>query len=260
MMRMTGWSCGLGMLALLLGGCATTSHRVSDSPATGFITRSVEVDGKECPYVIYVPKGYTGSEAWPLIVFLHGYGERGDDGLKHTLVGIGPAIMRSPERFPALVLLPQCPASVNPKEGEDLLAAVIRQVYEWFPIIDASYEDTRATFNVDENRVYLTGLSMGAFTSWRYAARRPGRFAAMMPVCGAGEVADAPALAGLPIWNFHGDADRIVPVSSSREMVEAVRAAGGDVRYTEYPGIDHNSWDAAYGDAEAIAWLLSQHK
>ena len=81
MMRMTGWSCGLGMLALLLGGCATTSHRVSDSPATGFITRSVEVDGKECPYVIYVPKGYTGSEAWPLIVFLHGYGERGDDGV-----------------------------------------------------------------------------------------------------------------------------------------------------------------------------------
>jgi predicted peptidase len=220
----------------------------------------VEVEGAAYPYVLYVPREYDGSQKWPLIVFLHGYGERGDDGVKQTLVGIGPAIMRAPERFPALVLMPQCPASVNPKEGEDLLEVVIRQVYEWFPIIDASIEDTLENFSVNEDRIYLTGLSMGAFTSWRYAARRPDRFAAMMPICGAGEIADAPALAKLPIWNFHGDADQIVPVKSSREMVEAVHAAGGDVRHTEYPGVDHNSWDAAYNDAEAISWLLSQTK
>lgn len=115
-------------------------------------------------------------------------------------------------------------------------------------------------YNVDRRRVVLTGLSLGGFGTWSLGAKFPERFCALAPVCGGGEPGDARRLVGVPIWCFHGEVDPVVPVERSREMVEAVRAAGGHVSYTEYPGVAHNSWDPAYSDPEVIQWMLAQRR
>ncbi len=214
------------------------------SIATGFIDKSMKVDGHERRYVVYVPRGYDPARKWPLVVFLHGAGERGDDGLLQTEVGIGRAIRRWPDRFPCLVVMPQCPTGVWWDGAED--------------DIDVSLDQTCREYNIDEDRVYLTGLSMGGFGTWIYGALHRDRFAALRPIGGGGDGDDAPALAGIPVWAFHGAQDTVVPIEESRKMVEALRAAGGDVRFTEYPDADHNSWDPAYSDPESIRWLLSQ--
>jgi len=204
------------------------------------------VDGDERTYVLYVPENYTPKKEWPLIVFLHGMGERGDDGLLQSEVGIGRAIRRHVDRFPCLVLMPQCSEKGwwNDSRGD----------------IDVSLADTLKHYRVDESRIYLTGLSMGGFATWTYGAQHTDLYAAMIPICGGGNVEDAAKLATIPIWAFHGADDSVVPPQKSREMVEAVKAAGGNVKYTEYPGVDHNSWDPAYDDPETIGWLLEQKR
>ena len=217
-----------------------------EAAATGFINKVMTVNGVARRYMVYVPHDYTPDKAWPLVLFLHGAGERGDDGLLQSDVGLGHAIRKNPERFPCLVVMPQCPKEVwwhqVPEHMDTVLADVLK------------------AYNVDPARVYLTGISMGGFGTWIYGAAHTDIFAAFMPICGGGNPADAAKLATRPIWAFHGADDSSVPPSKSREMVEAVRNAKGNIQYTEFPGINHNSWDSAYGDANAIAWLLEQHK
>lgn len=239
----------------LLTGCATsggpdmTTTGTGGAPSieTGFLNRSMTVNGVERYYAVYVPREYDPSQEWPLILFLHGAGERGGGGLIQTEVGIGRAIRRHGDWFPAIVLMPQCPAG------------------EWWTKdsgdIDVSLAQTLAEFNIDRDRIYITGLSMGGQGTWEYGAAHADMFAAAMPICGVKpENPDIAALATLPIWAFHGGADSVVPVEATREMVEALKAAGGDVQYTEYPGVDHNSWDDAYGERDAIKWLFEQKR
>ncbi len=214
--------------------------------ATGFLTKSVQIEGETYVYSVYVPLGYDPARAWPLILFLHGVGERGRDGLLQTDVGIAHAIRKYPDRFPCIVVIPQCPETCWWNKA--------------FALVDATLARTREAYNVDADRLYLTGLSMGGFGTWAYAGAHPDLFAALVPICGGGKPEDAARLAHLPIWAFHGDADSTVSPKMSRRMVEAVRAAGGDARYTEYPGVGHNSWDAAYGDPELLNWLLEQRR
>jgi predicted peptidase len=250
--RATAWACA----AVLLAGCVsirTEGNSVEakvvspmNPSATGFINKTLHNGKRARSYVVYVPREYNPDREWPLIVFLHGAGERGDNGLAQSDVGIGRAIRFHPERFPSLVVMPQCPEGVW---WDDAIQD-----------IDASIEETLRDYNVDRSRIYLTGLSMGGFGTWQYGALHIDRFAAFMPVCGGGRLEDAAKLATRPIWAFHGAKDSVVSVEESRKMVEAVRNAGGDVQYTEYPDLDHNSWDAAYGDAKAIKWLLDQRK
>jgi predicted peptidase len=152
----------------------------------------------------------------------------------------------NPDRFPAIVVMPQCPEKVW-----------------WDAALDdvrISLEKTREEFTVDPDRIYLTGLSMGGYGTWIYGAMEIDTFAALMPICGGGKVEDAATLAKRPIWAFHGGADETVKPEESRKMVEAVKKAGGKVQYTEYKGVGHNSWDAAYGDPKAIQWLFAQRK
>ena len=199
------------------------------------------------------------------MLFLHGAGERGDDNLAQTRVGIGPAIERQKDTFEAVVVLPQCPKDrwwSEPEMQKRALKALDQAMKE---------------FNGDGSREYLTGLSMGGYGSWAVAAYNPKRFAALAVICGG---IRAPARAGRlpnpldvgpdpyraaaekigkrPIWVFHGGADPLVPVTESRKMVEAFKALGGTVRYTEYEGIGHNSWDKAYAEPEIFSWMLSQ--
>ena len=124
----------------------------------------------------------------------------------------------------------------------------------------ATLEEQTQTLNIDADAVALTGLSLGGYGTWSIGAQHPQRFSALVPICGGGDPADAAALAHVPIWCFHGDADPVVPVERSREMVEAVQSAGGQVKYTELPGVTHNSWDPAYGDPSVIEWMLAQRR
>lgn len=234
---------------IVFGGCAVNRVEVTalqHNETAGFLVNSMTVRDRERLYALYVPPEYTPEESWPLVVFLHGIGERGDDGLFQTEVGIGRAIRRHADRFPCLVLMPQCP------EGR-LWGGAVED-------IETAMAQTRAGYNVDPARIYLTGLSMGGYGTWRYGAEHVDLFAALVPICGGGRPQDADELAKVPIWAFHGAEDRSVDPRKSREMVDAVREAGGDVRYTEYPGVGHNSWDAAYDDPNTVEWLLDQRK
>ena len=212
---------------------------------TGFIHKSIPIDGRSYPYVVYVPQDYSAQSTWPVFLFLHGKGERGSDGLAQTRVGIGPAIREHPERFPCIVVMPQCDPEYMWDGPMEALAL-------------AALDRTLAEYAADDAHVVLTGLSMGGRGTWTIGARHADRFCALVPICGWGEPETADALAHMPIWAWHGDADPVVPVDNTRKMADAIRAAGGTVRYTELPGVTHNSWDAAYGSPELIAWMLGE--
>lgn len=227
----------------------STTAALADKPVeTGFLNRVLKQGDTSMPYVVYVPRDYTATKKYPIILFLHGVGERGDDGLKPTQIGIGSAIRMRSERFPCIVVMPQCPAN------------------KWWSgdALEMAYQCLQQAikeFSCDPQRVYLTGLSMGGFGTWELGAKYPETFAAMVPICGRGNPADAEKLKNMPIWVFHGAADPVVPVTFSRDMVEALRKAGStSVIYTEYPGIEHNSWDPAYNAPELMTWLLEQKR
>lgn len=220
---------------------------MSANSATGFVAKTIDLDGETYRYTLYVPAEYTAQRDWPAVLYLHGAGERGDDGSRHTLHGLGKAVREHPERFPCLVVMPQCRPEVQWQGPMQALAL-------------ACLEATLADYRIDRSRIVLTGLSYGGFGTWWLGAREAERFAALLPICGGGNPADAARLARLPIWCFHGDADPVVPVECSRVMVAAVRAAGGAVEYTEWAGVTHNSWDPAYGDPRVIEWMLNQRK
>ena len=236
--------------------------------STGFLHRSVEIDGVQYPYQVFVPEQWTAEKQWPVILFLHGTGGSGSDGDRQTSQGLPPRLRSDPD-FPAVVVMPQCRRRAwwgEPEMEAQALAA-----------LEASMQELKG----DPERVYLTGLSMGGYGAWAFAYKYPEKFAALAPVCGgvqgrrsfpppswhpASRAPDDPyaetarAIRDLPIWIFHGEADRRVPVSESRQMKSALEKAGSDVKYTEYPGVGHNSWDRAYAEEELIRWMLSQKK
>lgn len=224
--------------------------------ATGFLNMTTHANGEDRPAVLYVPADYDPSKNYPLIVFLHGAGERGDDGLRQSEVGIGPVIRKDPSRFPCLVFMPQCPTgkwwSPVPGRSEDNSSG---------PHLTNGIESIIQQYSVDVNRISLTGLSMGGYGTFAYGAEQADRFSAFMPICGGGNVSGAKDLARRPMWVFHGDADTVVPMDRSTEMVDAIRAQGGAVEFTVYPGVGHNSWDEAYGKSQgAVEWLLAQRR
>lgn len=268
---MTIDNCKYGILVVLLTGILSVafSNRESSivnrkSRPTGFINRAATVDRTTYRYQVYVPAEWTPKRKWPVILFLHGAGERGEDGLIQTEVGIGTALRRYAERFPCVVVFPQCRRGVWWSD-----ARMERQAMK-------ALEQSIQEFKGDERRLYLTGISMGGYGTWRLASRHPGTFAALAPVCGGVRPpatvslppeqhppadpygAMAASIGKTPVWLFHGAADPVVPVSESRKMVEALKASGGEVRYSEYEDVRHNSWDRAYSDPELPTWLLSK--
>jgi predicted peptidase len=234
------------LAALLLAGA---SPAFAQGAETGFLDRAVKLEGREYRYVLYVPRGFRAEQRWPVILFLHGAGERGDDGLKQSQVGLPGAVRLHPERFPALMVMPQCPTGER-WEGAPAAAAM------------AALDETITAYNGDPERIYLTGLSMGGAGSWRLALDHPGRFAAVAPLCGGGPIEEIAAkLKDLPVWVFVGDQDRPQTVDFCRQVSRALKEAGSTKsRYTEYPGIPHNCWDLAYSEPEFAAWLFAQRR
>jgi predicted peptidase len=194
-------------------------------------------------YLLFLPQGYEKShQRWPLMLFLHGVGECGTNLAKVKSHG-PPRIVETKPDFPFILVSPQSPA------------------HGWnVATLNALLDDVIRTYRVDKSRVYLTGLSMGGFGTWSLAAAHPEKFAAIVPICGGGKPADAKKLAALPIWVFHGAKDPAVPVERSREMVEAIKAAGGNVKFTEYPEAQHNCWTETYNNPELYKWLLAQKR
>lgn len=225
---------------LVSGFAAATAQQTEERFET---TTSLE-------YLLYVPESHDPSgDPVPLLLFLHGAGERGDDVQRVAAHG-PPKLIAAGADFPAIVVSPQAPENDWwPHRVRDLLALL---------------DDITARYNVDEDRVYVTGLSMGGYGTWALLQADAQRFAAAIPICGGGN----PVLAGynralrsLPVWVFHGEADSVVPVQESIDMVEAIRAAGGEsIELTTYPGVDHDSWTQTYDNPEVWEWLWHQRR
>ncbi|MGH8032759.1 MAG: prolyl oligopeptidase family serine peptidase [Luteimonas sp.] len=232
-----------------------------------FVSREALVDGEVHRYRVFVPAQPASGGKRPVILFLHGSGERGDDGLKPALAGLGPYLRVQADAFPAIVVFPQVP------DGEEWSDNAVLA----FATLDAATRE----FGGDASRTYLTGMSMGGYGTWELALMQPGRFAALAPVCGGITRANGrPSLAvrnvagaadpfaetarrlrDTPIWIFHGAKDDIVLPDQSRHMAAALKAANAtDARYTEFPNANHNSWDPAYATAEFWTWLWRQQR
>jgi predicted peptidase len=252
------------LLAVALAACAST-HRPA-GPGR-FVHREVLVDGETHRYQVFVPSRDVAPRRPAVVLFLHGSGERGDDGQRQVDVGLGPHLRANAATFPALAVFPQARAS---SEWSDQL-----------DVATAALDAAMAEFGGDPDRVYLTGLSMGGYGAWELGLREPRRFAALVPVCAGvtapahrptlrvvaveGEpdpfAAVAHGVEAIPTWIFHGADDPLVPAEQSRRMQAALQAAGAEeVRYTEFPGVGHASWDPAYAHAPLWDWLFAQRR
>lgn len=215
---------------------------------TGFLTKTItDADGSEHKYVVFVPKSYDAKTPTPLVVFLHGAGERGEDNEKQVAVGLGPVVRKQADTFPAIVVFPQ--AKRNWKLDESDLNRAIAE-------LDAVEKE----YNIDKSRVYATGLSMGGRGTWDIVCAQPDRFAAAAIICGFFDLDRADALAKIPTWFFHGEADPVVPVTTSRDAVAKLKELKADVRYNEYPEVQHDSWLNAYDEPELFTWLFAQKR
>ena len=222
-------------------------------------------DGKTLPYRIMSPQGYdaNGTEKYPLVIFLHGAGERGTDNTKQLVHAMGDfAKPENRQKYPSFVIAPQCPEGKRWVEVEWTLPAH-KQLPEDSESAKLTLELISALqkeFRIDPKRLYITGLSMGGFGTWDLITRHPDMWAAAVPVCAGGDEATAGKIAKLPIWAFHGDKDTVVIPERSRNMIAAIKQAGGQPLYTEYPGVGHNSWAPAYADPKLMEWLFAQQR
>ncbi len=202
------------------------------------ITRTIKLE-----YLLYLPKGYERSKKkWPLLLFLHGAGERGNT-LEMVKLHGPPKLIEQGQEFPFIVVSPQCPA-----DGWWTPGALT-------PLLD----DLEQNLQVDTTRVYLTGLSMGGFGTWAMASEFPHRFAAIVPICGGGLELWMRNITHLPVWAFHGAKDDVVPLEQTTRLVKELKRLGSKkVKYTVYKNADHDSWTRAYANPKLYEWMLEQ--
>ena len=197
-------------------------------------------------YLKYLPKNYDGKTKFPLLLFLHGAGERGSN-LEKVAVHGPPKLIKQGKQFPFIVISPQCPK--GSRWDPDALNAMLDQIIK--------------SHAVDETRIYCTGLSMGGFGTWALGSSNPNRFAAFAPICGGGVDRTAFVsfeMAKKPVWVFHGDADSVVPLKESERMVKALKRRGGKPKFTVYKGVNHDSWTETYNNPKLYEWFLSHKK
>ncbi len=220
---------------------ATAGELISGEQAAYKVSVETARGTTDVNFWMFVPRSYKKKQAWPLLLFLHGAGERGSN-LEAVKKWGPPRLVGKDREFPFVVVSPQCPkrAGWDSKQIKQLVEHVVK------------------SYKIDESRMYCTGLSMGGYGTWSMLAAYPKLFAAAIPICGGGNPRLAIRMTRTPIWAFHGDADRVVPASRSRVMVDAIKKAGGNaVKFTLYPGVNHNSWSRTYGNPKVYQWLLS---
>lgn len=218
---------------------ATESVMAADPQQAAQLNVQVPV---QMNYLLSLPDNYDQQEKWPLVLFLHGKGERGND-LELVKRHGPPKLVAAGHKFPFILISPQCPDD------------------RWWDtfVLNALLDDIIKRYKVDEDRVYCTGLSMGGFGTWNLAAYNRLRFAAIAPICGGSESMHAKYISHIPIWTFHGDQDKAVVVERTLTAVAAIEKEGGKPKLTIYPGVGHNSWEQTYNNPEFYEWLLS-HK
>jgi len=265
------WRLTIGLLALVTLSVGTVACGADSPIPRSRLEKRVyrNAEGESLPYRLFVPGNYDSAKKYPIILFLHGAGERGDDNeaqLKHA----GVLRLVSDEvaaKHPCFLVAPQCPegdwwggsgrARKSPAKAaakpSDEPTKAMRLTMALLDALDKEY-------SIDPARRYVTGLSMGGFGSFYLCARRPKDFAAAMPICGGGDDAKAKDMARIAFWIFHGDADSAVPPDLSRKMVDALKEAGAKVKYTEYPGVGHDSWTPAYKEPDLVDWLFRQRR
>jgi predicted peptidase len=236
-----GWiNLAVVLVASALAATADAQEKKSSQQPKSFekeITIKVKLN-----YLLFLPEGYDSSDKkWPLILFLHGGGERGTDVEKVKATGL-PKLLETKTDLPFVVISPQSPRGWN----TDRLNALMDEVL--------------AIYKVDPDRVYLTGLSMGGAGSWELGTTYPERFAAIAPICGGGDPAQASRLKGVPVWAFHGAKDKTVPVARTEAMIKALKEAGCDPKLTIYPEAGHDAWTETYNNPELYKWLLEQKR
>ena len=234
-------------MPLFLSGCTVTGNKeVQSEPvfSTGQFPCVFEKGGNAAArrqYLLFLPEAYNEEKSWPMILFLHGVGERGDN-LEEVKKHGPPKIVAQQKDFSFIVVSPQCPEkSWWTNENESLIALL---------------GDITARYRIDKDRIYLTGLSMGGYGTWSLASAYPERFAAIVPICGGGEPSMALKLKDMPVWAFHGVQDKVVSVKKSEEMVNAIVDLGGDAKLTVYPDAGHDSWTQTYNNRKLYDWFL----
>jgi len=241
---MKQWICVSALIAIVfLCGCEEMKHKQIAELKIGqhayHFEKTIE---KKIGYLLFLPEDYGKTDKqWPLIIYLIGAGHRGND---LELVKVyGPArVAESRPDFPFVVLSPQIP------EG-DWFSNHVNTVIDLLDHVVDNYD-------VDESRVYMTGLSMGGYGTWEIASKYPERFAAIAPICGGGNPETACNLKYMPTWAFHGDKDSVVDIGQSQRMIDAIKNCGGDPKFTIYPGVNHGSWINAYEDDKIFDWFL----
>jgi predicted peptidase len=259
----------IGLATALLAATLGAPWTASAADLADFQARSHKMGAsKSIVYRLFVPKNYQAGKKYPLMLTLHGAGERGTDNAAQLLHEFnnkwGADSIQAIE--PLFVVAPQCPKDsqwVNTpwaKGSYDMdLVAMSEPMKSVVGILDSLERE----FNIDKSRVYVSGISMGGYGTWYIASKYPERFAAAVPVCGGADPKKAPAISMLPIWTFHAEDDGVVPVAGTREIVAALKTAGSTVKYTEYPkamGINHGSWAPAGKNPELVKWVFSQAK
>jgi predicted peptidase len=262
------------LLTLILGGLASIGVMMAqpasaeEQQAIPFVERwearvFKNSQGETLPYRLLQPKHYDKTKTYPLVVFLHGMGERGSDNQVQLINGVSELFASDAVRnkYPAFVFAPQCPNNDDSQIGS---------WSNWEPGKPAITNPTRLAleivsclqheFSIDENRMYLGGLSMGGFGTWNIIQEYPTLFAAAFPICGGGNPEKAARIAQMPLWVFHGVKDSVVPVAFSQNMVRAIEAAGGYPGYTQYPEVDHGSWTFAFQEPQLLPWLFAQKR
>jgi predicted peptidase len=232
---------GLTILLFAVGAVVAAEQRPMSFKTT--IKHRVDLD-----YLLSLPRDYDQNreQAWPLILFLHGAGERGDDVQRVAKHG-PPKLIAAGKDIPAIVVSPQCPSN---QWWTDHLEALI-----------ALLDQTARRYRVDPDRVYVTGLSMGGYGTWSLAGRYPERFAAAVPICGGGTRTGIARAINLPIWAFHGEADPVVPLDETTRLVDALKSRGAkNVKLTTYPGVEHDSWTQTYDDPALWEWMFAQKR
>ena len=219
--------------------------------------------GEILRYRQHLPKNVAAGKKLPLVLFLHGAGERGTNNVSQLKHGVSALLQHGAKaNDPAVLLAPQCPSGMQwvnvpwsapshtmPEQPSDAMRLAL-----------ALLREKLATLPIDPDRVYVTGVSMGGYGTWDAIQREPALFAAALPICGGGDTARAPAIKNIPVWTFHGDKDTAVPVTRSRDMAKALEACGGKIQYREYPGAGHDVWTRTYNDSDVLAWFFSQHR
>ena len=222
----------------------------------GFVARVYKNGRETMPYRLFIPIGYEPQKRYPLIVWLHGAGGMGHDNLRQISGDQTPGTRTwtTPEhqaKYPAFVLVPQSPGDWADLNHERLSAPLARVV--------SILEVLASEFSIDPQRLYVAGQSNGGYGVWDLITKRAELFAAAIPVCGGGDPARAARVTTVPVWAFHGTADRNIPVTASRQMVAALQKAGGHPRYTEYQGAGHDIWTRAFAEPGLLDWLFAQH-